>query len=49
MAGFLVTPAGGIPALIDRLTYQAHIFEFRGQSYRFQHHSQEVVAKPTTT
>ena len=36
-------------ALIDRLTYQAHIFEFRGQSYRFQHHSQEVLAKPTTT
>lgn len=26
-------------ALIDRLTYHAHVFEFRGQSYRFRDHS----------
>jgi len=26
-------------ALIDRLTYHAHIFEFRGQSYRLRHQS----------
>lgn len=36
-------------ALIDRLTYQAHIFEFRGQSYRFQHHSQEAAIEPTSS
>lgn len=36
-------------ALIDRLTYQAHIFEFRGQSYRFQHHAQEVVTDLTSS
>ena len=38
-------------ALIDRLTYHAHIFEFRGQSYRFQDHTvaQEVTAKPKLT
>jgi DNA replication protein DnaC len=37
-------------ALIDRLTYHAHIFEFRGQSYRFQAHAstQEVPAEPMT-
>ena len=37
-------------ALIDRLTYHAHIFEFRGQSYRFRDHAplgQEVTASPT--
>ena len=27
-------------ALIDRLTYHAHLFEFRGQSYRFRDHPQ---------
>lgn len=26
-------------ALIDRLTYHAHVFEFRGQSYRFRDHA----------
>jgi len=36
-------------ALIDRLTYHAHIFEFRGQSYRFRDHAQEVTTDPTTT
>ena len=36
-------------ALIDRLTYQAHIFEFRGQSYRFLNHAQEVTTEPTMT
>ena len=36
-------------ALIDRLTYQAHIFEFRGQSYRFQHHSQEATIEPISS
>ena len=35
-------------ALIDRLTYRAHIFEFRGQSYRFRDHAQEVMTEPTT-
>jgi DNA replication protein DnaC len=35
-------------ALIDRLTYHAHIFEFRGQSYRFRDHTQEVTTEPTT-
>ena len=34
-------------ALIDRLTYHAHVFEFRGQSYRFRDHRlpQEVPAR----
>jgi DNA replication protein DnaC len=36
-------------ALIDRLTYHAHIFEFRGQSYRFLNHAQEVTTEPTMT
>jgi hypothetical protein len=36
-------------ALIDRLTYHAHIFEFRGQSYRFLNHAQEVPTEPTMT
>jgi DNA replication protein DnaC len=36
-------------ALIDRLTYQAHIFEFRGQSYRFLNHAQEVTVELTMT
>jgi DNA replication protein DnaC len=36
-------------ALIDRLTYHAHIFEFRGQSYRFRDHALEVTTEPTTT
>ena len=35
--------------LIDRLTYHAHIFEFRGQSYRFLNHAQEVTTEPTMT
>ncbi len=35
-------------ALIDRLTYHAHIFEFLGQSYRFRDHAQEVTTEPTT-
>jgi DNA replication protein DnaC len=30
-------------ALIDRLTYHAHIFEFRGQSYRFRDQRQQEV------
>jgi DNA replication protein DnaC len=36
-------------ALIDRVTYHAHIFEFRGQSYRFRDHAlaQEVTPEPT--
>lgn len=37
-------------ALIDRLTYHAHLFEFRGQSYRFRDQlqlSQEVHPDPT--
>lgn len=36
-------------ALIDRLTYHAHIFEFRGQSYRFRDHTQEVAAASAST
>lgn len=36
-------------ALIDRLTYHAHIFEFRGQSYRFRDHLQEVSIQPAAT
>lgn len=36
-------------ALIDRLTYHAHIFEFRGQSYRFRDHAQEVATELPTT
>ena len=39
-------------ALIDRLTYHAHLFEFRGQSYRLRDHlqlSQEVTSDPLTS
>lgn len=36
-------------ALIDRLAFHAHIFEFRGQSYRFLNHAQEVTVEPTMT
>jgi len=37
-------------ALIDRLTYHAHLFEFRGQSYRIRDHlhlNQEAPSDPT--
>ncbi len=39
-------------ALIDRLTYHAHLFEFRGQSYRFRDHpqlAQEVLTDPLSS
>ena len=36
-------------ALIDRLTYHAHLFEFRGQSYRFRNHSQLAQEVPTAS
>lgn len=37
-------------ALIDRLTYNAHLFEFRGQSYRIRDQlpSQEVTTDPVS-
>lgn len=31
-------------ALIDRLTYHAHVFEFRGRSFRFRDRRLEVTA-----
>jgi DNA replication protein DnaC len=34
-------------ALIDGLTYHTHIFEFRGQSFRFRDHAQEAISQPT--
>ncbi len=33
-------------ALINRLTYPAHVFEFRGQSYRFRDHLRPQEAPP---
>lgn len=36
-------------ALIDRLTYHAHLFEFRGQSFRFRDHPHAPKELPVTS